>query len=407
MFEEPTSLKELLFACSHLDDSGEDEEESGDTLYKLRTAGILETSESRARFSSFSLALSLLSEEDVLLNFGFTTPHIHRLVQTLQIPSPFSHRNSIPVLSSLEALCIGLYFLKNPSGSSNIDSSDQDLNPIFNRSEKEVSLTARLVLSRILVSWAGLLQWDLKLLGGNELEAHAVVVRKKMKKSWVGKGTIWGFLGTSSWELEEFQGKRKMRKKSDEVQPTRKSLQFQAVLLPNGLFAYVSGGWRPSVSPTSIFNFSGLPDRLLRYSHRAGTIPAESLCIYSDTDASPTPTHLGRFKVGIHEVGRKEELANNEMENLRGYVNVEMEEMGRNWGLLKDKKASKIDGTPISVFFAAAFLLQNAKCCLSNGNEASSFFKHQPPSLEEYFHDKVKTPKIHLDTRKESPERYF
>lgn len=70
MFEELTSLKELLFACSHLDDSGEDEEESGDTLYKLRTAGILETSESRARFSSFSLALSLLSEEDVLLNFG-------------------------------------------------------------------------------------------------------------------------------------------------------------------------------------------------------------------------------------------------------------------------------------------------------------------------------------------------
>lgn len=125
-------------------------------------------------------------------------------------------------------------------------------------------------------------------------------------------------------------------------QPTRKSLQFQAVLLPNGLFAYVSGGWRPSVSPTSIFNFSGLPDRLLRYSHRAGTIPAESLCIYSDTDASPTPTHIGRFKVGIHEVGRKEELANNEMENLRGYVNLEMEEMGRNWGLLKDKKASKV-----------------------------------------------------------------
>lgn len=63
-----TPIKELLFACSFLDDSDDDELAVGPS--KASAASLLKTSEGRARFASFSHTVSIFSDERALDLFG-------------------------------------------------------------------------------------------------------------------------------------------------------------------------------------------------------------------------------------------------------------------------------------------------------------------------------------------------
>ena len=67
MFAKPTPIKELLFACSFLDDSDDDELAVGPFKSGSRQ---LQTSKGRARFASFSHTLSMFSNERALDLFG-------------------------------------------------------------------------------------------------------------------------------------------------------------------------------------------------------------------------------------------------------------------------------------------------------------------------------------------------
>ena len=189
--------------------------------------------------------------------------------------------------------------------------------------------------------------------------------------------------------MEEFEGKRKIKKKGVEqvrsfrsvfslslstntfltsssstlflsYQPLRKSLQYQTLLLPSGLFANVSGAWRPSISPSTIYSLSNLIKRLIQHSlrHKSENL-TEYLCIYSNTGSGESTVHLGPFAERRKSDGttiphRAEELANNEMENTRKYVDLEVEEVRKVWGLLKGRRNTVVSGR-------AAFLFRQSR----------------------------------------------
>lgn len=81
-----------------------------------------------------------------------------------------------------------------------------------------------MVLPWIEDRWGGLIEFDPVFLREEKLEEYCLTVKKKMKKSVRGKGNIWGFVGTSSWEMQEFEGKRKVKKKG--VEQVRRSPLF-------------------------------------------------------------------------------------------------------------------------------------------------------------------------------------
>jgi hypothetical protein len=74
------------------------------------------------------------------------------------------------------------------------------------------------------------------------------------------------------------------------------------------------------------------------------------------------------------------------MSKVRESVEWNFGRMKTLWAFITFKNLQKIMLSPVAKIVGVAMLLTNCHCCYNKGNQISSYFNMQPPTLEEYLH---------------------
>jgi len=157
-------------------------------------------------------------------------------------------------------------------------------------------------------------------------------------------------------------------------------IEFQGVVLPNGIVAEMNGPWAGSRNDKQIMEASGFATRLFDW---VTENEEELFFIYGDRGYQLDDLIVVPFcKVGAadHEV-----RWNREMSKQRVAVEWAFGEIAETFAFCAFPQDLKLDKQPVASYWLVATLLYNCRSCLvGTGNQVNQHFDVGPPDLEAY-----------------------
>lgn len=198
---------------------------------------------------------------------------------------------------------------------------------------------------------------------------------------------IWGFIDCtirwiacpSQWQRVAYNGHKKFH-----------ALKFQAIMLPNGIFAHLFGPEPGQHNNNFLLNKSQLIDTCAKFAVRDGTdehTPAEArfLQIFGDPAYGISNQIISPF-AGAGKRTETELEWNEAMASVRIEVEHGFGIVANKWPFLNAGWKMHLNSSPVGRYYRTGVLLSNALTCL-NKNQVSRYFNCQPPELFNYFYD--------------------
>jgi len=155
-------------------------------------------------------------------------------------------------------------------------------------------------------------------------------------------------------------------------------VKFQTVVSPDGISRLVYGPRAGCENDVGILNKSNLIQQLQNHMMRSEI----KYYLYSD---------LGYVQNSVLFHPSKGDKLTQEQHDFNGLasscrMSVEWDygHLAADWAYTDYKKKQQIQLTQVGPAYVVAFLLDNCKCCLNQGNQISSYFGCAPPTLEAY-----------------------
>lgn len=306
----------------------------------------------------------------------FTHSELLRLSVVLDIPSPFK-THSGHAASALEALALLCAHLR-------CEGSQWTLVTRYARSQSAISEIIGELIEYIDRRWKFLLEWDAGgLVHPRRLQEYAQTLRDFGAPC----DTVFGFIDCTirstcrpirSQELV-YTGYKK-----------RHGMKFQAVTIPNGLIAHLSGPYRAPQNDSGVLNESKLLDTLRQHAIQPGSYPGDPahlryFQVYGDSAYGLGPSVLSPFSEGREHLTAEQQAWNTAMGGVRISVEHAFCQVAKQWPQLNCYWRQRIWGTRCGLLYRVAVLLTNAKACL-DPNQTSQRYDCLPPCVEDYFH---------------------
>lgn len=232
--------------------------------------------------------------------------------------------------------------------------------------------------------WGKLLKFDTEgLLAPEKLESYAHAIHE----AGAPIPSVWAFLDCTiramcrpfRYQRQAYNGYKKIH-----------ALKYQAVKLPNGLLGHVHGPEVGRHNDNHLLATSGLLDFCATHAVRPGTSevtpPAQRfLQLYGDP-AYGNSYHLISPFSGAGERTDDEMRWNKAMARVRIEVEHGFGGIVRLWPYLNAWWKHRIYASPLGTYYRVGCLLTNAHNCI-RPNQTAQYFKCNPPTLDEYFHD--------------------
>ena len=318
--------------------------------------------------------LSNMSDVDCKGKHRFDKAGVLKLVLLLKIPSVVVTSSGDRV-GDVESLCILLRRLRYPC-------VYYDMIPIFGRSEAQICRVVNEMITLILSKWKDTIYCNIELVRKRlSLYAQAIV----QKGSPLGK--VWSFAdgtkittcrisATSTLEFEDGTGMN-LQKTIYSGHKRQHCLNFQGLTTPDGLCIHFFGPIEGSRHDMTLLRESNL----LQFSDARENIFNDYL-IYGDPTYASSRWIVSGFKGNDFDESKKH--FNKAMSSVRQGVELNFGRIKTLWAFVTFGRQKKIMLSNVGGAVVVAVLLTNCHCCYYNGNQISSYFNLQPPSLEEY-----------------------
>ena len=307
-----------------------------------------------------------MDESQCLVEFRFKKGDIYNRAHSLRLPEVFRCGNGL-VVDSVEALCICMKRLAYPCRYA-------DLIPRFGRPVPHICMIHNKVIDFIVDTHGELLRsLDQPFLSSRNLLRFANALHHK----GAALDNCWGFIdGTVRPICRPKHNQRVVYNGHKRVH----AINFQSVVTPSGIIANVFGPVEGRRHDSGMLAMSGLLEELETYSFSPTGQP---LCIYGDP-AYPHRVHLQCPFARRAVLSPVEQAFNESMSQVRVSVEWVFGDIVNYFKVTDFKKDLKIGLSAVGKFYIVSALLHNAMTCLY-GNNTSTYFGVQPPTLDEYF----------------------
>ena len=258
-----------------------------------------------------------------------------------------------------------------------------DLVKDYDRSASAISEIVNETVCRLDAMWEHLLNFDCNhLLSPRNLAHYARAIRQ----AGAPLSTVWGFIDCTlrriarpTWfQRPAYSGYKKYH-----------ALKYQAVIVPNGMFAHLFGPWEGRRTDPFLLSESGLLDQCAKYAVQEDIeddTPLEHrfFQLYGDPAYGVNPFLISPYS-GPGQRTASEQEFNSCMSSVRIEVEHGFGIVLNTWPFLYTFWKQRLHQSPIGTYYRVAVLLTNAQNCL-RPNQIALHFNCRPPELEEYFH---------------------
>ncbi|XP_068752999.1 uncharacterized protein [Montipora capricornis] len=310
-------------------------------------------------------ALDEMTDSECLAEFRFKKRDIPLIAEVLGVPETIRCEQG-STCDGMEGLCMLSRRLSFPCRYG-------DMIPRFAKPVPVISMVTNTVLDFIYdTHGARITRWNHDILGPDQMEMYAAAISAK----GAPLQNCFGFIdGTVRPIARPGENQRILYNGHKRVH----ALKFQSVVLPNGLIANMYGPVEGRKHDASMLTESGFLRDLQQFAFSHARQP---MCVYGDP-AYPLRVHLQcPFRHGVLTDQMK--AYNASMSVVRSSVEWLFGDIINYFKCLDFKKNLKIGLSSVGKMYIVSALLQNALTCLY-GNQTSSFFALEPPTLEEYF----------------------
>ena len=298
------------------------------------------------------------------------------LATALRLPPIFTTPTSGYAVPRLEALALTCARLAR--------SGDiYDLVREYDRSAAAISEIVNYTVRLIDTDWAHLLDFDHNcLLAPEQLSRYASAI----SEAGAPMSTVWGFIDCTlrrisrpTWfQRAAYSGYKKYH-----------ALKYQAVMIPNGMFAHLFGPWEGRRTDPFMLAESGLLDKCAKYAVQVDADDGTPLehryfQLYGDPAYGVNPFLVSPYS-GPGQRSRAEQEFNTRMSSVRIEVEHGFGIVLNTWPFLYTFWKHRVYSSPIGRYYRVAVLFTNARNCF-HPNQVSLHFNCRPPELHEYFH---------------------
>ena len=310
------------------------------------------------------LDIDSLKAEKCVQMFRFSQDEIRELVILLRLPGTFQFYNR-QTWTGLEGLCVVLRRLAYPNRLG-------DLDTVFGRSPTSLSIIFNVSCNFIVTTWRRHLEdfiqapfFDRALL----LRYTHAVGRVCPLQTCFGfiDGTVRPVCRPSRNQQAFYNGHKRIH-----------SLKYQTVVGPDGIILHLSGPLEGRRHDSAMLAESGL---LASLSHLPLAPNGQNFCIYGDAAYPLRPQLIVSF-LGNHLTAQQQQF-NQQMSAARIAVEWGFAKVLKYFAFVDFRKNQKLLLQPVASHYFCAVLLANCHTCF-NGNEATSHFTLNPPSIYEY-----------------------
>lgn len=161
------------------------------------------------------------------------------------------------------------------------------------------------------------------------------------------------------------------------------ALKYQAVVSPDGIFAYLWGPVNGCQHDKHMLDLSGLMSFLESHMNDANGSP---YCLYGDPAYGQSEHLCTPFAPGVDgELNEQMKKFNKSMSRCRVTVEWCLKELTSKWAFVDMTRQQKTLLSPVGTQYRVCVLLSNFHSCLNGGNQISQFFGVAPPSLDNIF----------------------
>ena len=306
----------------------------------------------------------------------FSADELVELVEVLEIPERFVVSGRYK-FSNIEALCLLLARFRS-AGDIAL------LAMMYNRSISAISQCVNELSLFIDDSWGHLLDFDSDgLLRPSALARYAQAIHVNGDAPIE---TVWGFIDCTirriarpTWyQRQAYNGHKKFH-----------SLKFQAVVLPDGMFAHLYGPFEGRRADPGLLAESGLLEKCTTHARKPGTTNATPIedryyQLFGDPAYGVSPVLLSPF-ARAGQRSEDEQEWNVGMSSVRIEVEHGFGIVVNTWPFLNAFWKLRVYASPVGVYYRVAVLLTNARNCY-RPNQISQYFACRPPTVREYFH---------------------
>jgi hypothetical protein len=300
-----------------------------------------------------------------LLYYRFNWQDLDLIAYHLDLPVVFRTENRL-VMSREEGLCLLLFRLSHPS-------RYIDAQHIFHRSVSALSALFNVILADVYSNWKHLLLFDHVRLTPEYLEKLAAAVKRKGGHDALDN--CWGFIDGTHVRVcrpmvdqeELYSGHKKAH-----------SIKYQAIATPDGLISHLGGPFPGRRHDARMLTEFRIKDFLFQHSHGHGN---RELAIYGDEGYGRLFPVLAPYRGTLTE----EQNATNEgMRRPRLCVEWGFGNISNNWQFCNYRQRLRVGLMRVGMLYPVSTLLANLQVCLGRYTPTRSFYRIQPPSIEQY-----------------------
>jgi hypothetical protein len=325
-----------------------------------------ESEDQRAARRAWLIHIDRVDDEECERRFRFDKAELVMLVTQLEVPSPLVTTNRLSC-SALEALCLFLERMAFPGRLAIIGEQ-------YGRTEDKAFRIFNAVLDPMSNRWGHLLQINPNNVTDEQLKrlAEAVTAKGAPVMHCFGflDGTLRGIARPSQNQGAAYNGHKR-----------KHGLKYQALTAPNGMIADMWGPMAGARHDASMLRQSELLDRLRALPTDSSTSPPSCYFVYSDPAYPKSdvilPPHRGTV------LGAEEQADNTAMAAVRIEVEHGFALILQHWAYSAYSSQQKTLLQPVATIYLMSVLLTNIRTCL-RGNQISTKFSLQPPSLQSY-----------------------
>ena len=310
-------------------------------------------------------ALDNYTDDQAWNYFRFFPEDIRNLVRELNLPPRFRVSNGC-VASGLDVLCMVLRRFVYPNRL-------VELEPFFGRPFTTISMFVNEMVDFLFEQHQQRLKLDNPWMDQHHLQLYADTIADKGAPldNVIGfiDGTVRPICRPTRYQRVCYNGHKRIH-----------AIKFQSIVIPNGLIAHLYGPMEGRRHDCALLAASGL---MAEMEHLPMDRLGRKFAVYGDP-AYPIRTYLlSPFGGANLNVAQME--FNRRMSSVRECVEWEFGNILRLFAFLDFRKDLKVLLSPVAKYYMVGALLTNCHTCLY-GNQTSTYFGLDPPSLQEYLH---------------------
>ncbi|KAH9103027.1 hypothetical protein AeMF1_020523 [Aphanomyces euteiches] len=311
-----------------------------------------------------------MRDADSVMSFRFDVHGIVELSSLLGIPNVVI-TNSRDRILGVEALCILLKRLRYPT-------IFYDMMATFGRSRGQLCRIFNHMVNLIYMQWRSTIYCNINIIR-SRIARYASAIHNKGSPLT----NVWAFPDGTKIESCRIDANSRgaaglnLQKRIYSGHKRRHCLNFQGLTTPDGLCIHFFGPLEGSRHDVTLLRVS----KLLEYFQTNSDV-FDGYYIYGDP-AYPVSKWIVSGYKGNNLDDRKK-LFNASMSRVRQGVEWNFGRMKTLWGFITYKMHQKIMLSNVGAVVLVAMFLTNCNTCYNGGNQISSYFDMNPPSLREY-----------------------